>query len=91
MPRNGRVYAQCDYPQLELYTLAQCCVTRFGESKLAEALNSGMDPHLLVSSLIVGCSYTDAVQRYAAGDKEVKTARNAAKVANFRLSWRSRP
>lgn len=86
-PRSGYVYAQADYPQLELYTLAQCCVSYFTESKLADALNSGLDPHLQVASLIVKVSYDEA--KIALKDKthalhsKIKEARGAGKVANF--------
>jgi DNA polymerase-1 len=86
-PRPGYVYAQADFPQLELYTLAQCCVTWLGQSKLAEALNAGLDPHLLVGATIVGISYDDA-KRALKDSKhllhvQVKEARGAGKVANF--------
>lgn len=87
VPRPGKVFAQNDYPQLELYTLAQCCKTWVGESKLAEALNGGLDPHLQLAAIIVGMSYEDA--KIALKDSshprhnEVKEARGAAKVANF--------
>ncbi len=87
IPRPGFVFAEADYPQLELFTLAQCCVTRFGSSKLADALNAGLDPHLAVASIIVGTSYDDA--KKALKDKahplhkKVKEARGASKPANF--------
>jgi DNA polymerase-1 len=86
-PREGKVFAQADYPQLELFTLAQCCKTWLGASRLAEALNSGLDPHLQVAALIVGIPYDEA--KRALKDethpqhKQVKEARGAGKVANF--------
>jgi|SRR5579859_2241484 len=87
VPRPGKVYAQADYPQLELYTLAQCCKKWLGASKLADALNAGLDPHLQVAALIVGISYDEA--KKALKDKshplheKVKDARGAGKVLNF--------
>lgn len=81
VPRPGKVFAECDYPQLELYTLAQCCVSWLGQSKLAETLLSGKDPHLVVAATIVGCSYDEALRRIK--DPDVKRARKFAKIANF--------
>lgn len=83
VPREGRVFAQADYPQLELYTLAQCCVSWIGYSKLADALNAGLDPHLSVAAQILGISYEEAARRYELGDEAVDNARQVGKVANF--------
>ncbi len=83
VPRPGKVFAQADYPQLELYTLAQCCMTWFGFSDLAVSLNAGMDPHLELGSRIINLPYDEAMSRYKAGDEEVKNARNLGKVGNF--------
>ncbi len=80
-PRPGKVFAAADYPQLELYTLAQCCATWLGQSKLAEALNAGLDPHLAMAAQIVGCSYEEAASRIS--DEDIDNARQTAKVANF--------
>jgi DNA polymerase I len=81
VPRPGYVFAQADFPQLELYTLAQCCVTWVGWSKLADALNSGLDPHLQVASLILKITYEEAAKTKKTD--AVKDARGAGKVANF--------
>ncbi len=83
VPRPGKVFAQADYPQLELYTLAQCCASWLRQSKLADALNGGLDPHLAVAAHILNVTYTDAAARLEAGDDEVDRARQVAKVANF--------
>lgn len=83
VPRPGHVFGQADYPQLELYTLAQCCASWLKQSKLADALNNGLDPHLAVAAHIVGITYDAAKQRLEAGDDEVDRARQVAKVANF--------
>lgn len=82
-PREGKVFAQADYPQLELYTWAQCCMTRFGSSEMAKALNAGIDPHLALAAEIAGISYEEAMSRYLDGDDEIKNLRNLAKVGNF--------
>ena len=81
VPRPGKVFAAADYPQLELYTLAQCCVSWLGESKLADALNAGLDPHLAMAAQIVGCTYDAAKENI--DTPEVDNARQTAKVANF--------
>lgn len=83
IPRPGKVFAQCDYPQLELYTLAQCCMSWLGTSKLAEALNSGVDPHLMFAARVAGTTYPQAEALLAAGDKRIKRFRNFGKVFNF--------
>lgn len=83
VPRLGWVYAQADYPGLELKTLAQSCIDLLGSSTLAAAINSGVDPHLQLAASIAGTSLDDATARHHAGDKEIKQARKLAKVANF--------
>jgi DNA polymerase-1 len=81
VPRPGKVFIQADYPQLELYTLAQCCVSWLGHSALAVALNSGLDPHLAMAATIVGITYDEAKKNKKRDD--VDKARQTAKVANF--------
>ena len=83
VPRNGKVFAQADFSGLELHTLAQTCVTLFGQSHLAEVLNAGLDPHTAFAADLLGIAYAEAVERNDAGDKEVDNARQTAKVANF--------
>ncbi len=82
-PREGWVFASADYSQFELRTVSQLCITILGYSRLAEVLNSGLDPHLEIASRIVGCSYEDAKRRKKEGDAEINQARQAGKVANF--------
>ena len=89
--RPGMVLSSVDYEALELHTLAQACLTLLGKSKLAEALNNGVDPHLLLATefLLEGITYDEGKKirkdekhpRY----KEVVHARNMAKIANFGL------
>lgn len=83
VPRQGYVYAAADYSSFELRTLAQACIDLFGFSKLAEALNSGFDPHLEIARRLLGITYDDAAARLKAGDSEVDDARQVGKVANF--------
>jgi DNA polymerase-1 len=81
IPREGMLFAECDYPQLELYCLAQCCMSWLGRSKLADVLNSGLDPHLVVAARILGMTYEEAKKHKARPD--VDKARAFAKIANF--------
>ena len=89
--RPGTVFSSVDYEALELHTLAQACLTLVGKSKLAEALNEGVDPHLLlaVQFLLDGIIYDEGKKiRKDEGHprhKEVIHARNMAKIANFGL------
>ena len=83
VPRPGHLFAACDFPQLELYTWAQCCLFRFGHSKMAEALNAGMDPHLWYGSIILDTSYEDMLARYEASEQLVADIRQVSKIGNF--------
>jgi DNA polymerase-1 len=80
-PRDGYVFAQADFPQLELYALAQYCRSVFGFSKLADALNAGLDPHLAVAADIVKLPYEQAAAEIETD--AVDNARQTAKVFNF--------
>lgn len=82
VPRPGFVYCSVDYDTLELRTLAQVCLWLLGRSKLAEALNSGLDPHLLMAAeQFLHITYEEAVRRKK--EREVKDMRQLAKPANF--------
>ena len=83
VPRAGKVFLDADYDGLELRTLAQVCMHLFGYSKLADTLNSGKDPHLMVAAEILGISYDEAFRRNEAQDQDVDDARQTGKVANF--------
>ena len=81
--RDGYALVACDFSGAESHTLAQVCVDKFGQSKMADALNSGKDLHTWVAATILGCSYEEAVARINAGDPEAKAARQTSKPANF--------
>lgn len=83
VPRPGYVFGSADYEQMELRTVAQVCLAMFGQSRLAEALNAGIDPHLEMAARIVGIDYDEALARKRAGDADIDNARQVAKVANF--------
>lgn len=92
IPPRGRVFATADYAGAELCTLAQSCIDLLGRSRLADALNQGVDPHLLVASRILGKPYdlclavkkTDTAIEGITPDM-VSDARQTGKVANFGL------
>jgi len=81
VPRPGYVFLQADYEMLELRTLAQVCIKLFGRSALADALNAGLDPHLIVAAKILGMAYDEAKKHKKRPD--VDNARQVGKVFNF--------
>jgi DNA polymerase-1 len=81
IPRDGYWFCSVDYDTLELRALAQCFLWLFKESKMAEALNAGLDLHCVVAAQLMGVSYEEAVAQKGGGAG--KKARDVAKVANF--------
>jgi hypothetical protein len=81
VPREGKVFASADYDGLELRTMAQACVTLLGWSRLADALNTGKDPHLMMAAQILKISYEEAEARK--DEDEVDDARQLSKPGNF--------
>jgi DNA polymerase-1 len=81
VPRPGKVFAQADYPGLELRTLAQVCLDLFGHSALGDMLNAGKDPHLAFAATLLGISYDEAKENKKR--KDVDNARQVGKVFNF--------
>lgn len=71
VPRKGWVFANSDYDGMELRSSAQIAIWVTGASKLADALNSGMDPHVMLAATQHGFSYEDALALY----KEEKAAK----------------
>lgn len=69
--RPGHKFFIIDYSFIELCTLAQILYTNHKETKLMDAINSGLDPHTFTASEILGV------------DGTVKRNRNKAKVLNF--------
>lgn len=83
IPRTGNVFVPCDFDKAELVTIAEVCTQKVGWSKLAEALNDGLDPHLLIASQMLHITYQEALHRKK--DPDIKKARNMGKVGNFGL------
>lgn len=86
VPRKGKVFLDADYDGLELRTLAQACLKLVGHSKLAEVLNAGKDPHLILAAEMLSIPYAEAERLNDEGDARVDDARQTAKVANFGFS-----
>jgi len=81
IPSNGMVFVSCDYDVAELVSLAEVCYAWFGFSKLRDALNEGMDPHLHFAAQLLGITYEEALSRKE--EDEVDEARQRSKVCNF--------
>jgi DNA polymerase family A len=71
---------QIDYSVLELRTLAQICLRRYGKSVLADLFRQGIDPHKYTASLLLGITLDEFRQLPAA---EQKQARQRSKAVNF--------
>lgn len=88
----GMVFLSGDYPAIEMRTWAEDQMILFGQSKAAEYINAGFDPHLLMAAQLLGLSYDTAKARFDQGDKEVRAKRTAGKPINFGrmggLQWR---
>lgn len=83
VPRAGCLFAAADWSSIEMAALAQVCLDLFGVSRLADALNNGLDPHLAVAAQLLCVDYETAKANRAAGDARTKRARQLAKIANF--------
>ncbi len=84
VPRKGRILIGCDYPQLELYGLAQCCYSWLGHSALGEMLKSGIDPHTAFASKLAKCSYAEGkIRKDNELDDDFYKKRQVAKAFNF--------
>lgn len=83
IPRPGWVFVACDYSTLEMRTLAQRMIDLGYSHALAEAFIQGKDPHVIMTSEMLGLSYEVTDQRYKAGDKLVEDARQGNKITNY--------
>lgn len=73
---TGYYFLAIDYSAVELRTLAQVCLDRFGFSKLAEVFQAGGDPHTHTAKMLVP-NFDEL------GKVDQKAARQKAKVINF--------
>lgn len=56
VPARDHWLLSIDYGTLELRTLAQTCLTRFGKSVLAKVFKAGGDPHIHTARMVLGLS-----------------------------------
>jgi DNA polymerase I len=82
-PRPGHVWCSVDYSAIELSTLAQVCLWAVGFSKLAEAINEGVDPHSLFAARLGNEDYEAFRRRVDSEDAEARDLRQMTKAANF--------
>lgn len=82
-PRDGTDFCFIDLDTAELRAFAQVCINLGIPSRMAQALNAGADPHVILASSLMRISYEEALRRHNEGDPEVTAKRQTAKSANF--------
>lgn len=85
IPSKGRWFIFADYHVAEMCGLAQTLLDKYGQSAMADLLREGKDPHKVVGADILGISYKEFCDKYAAGDPLMKRTRTLSKVPNFGL------
>lgn len=83
IPRPGNVFVSVDYNQVELCALAEVCLTRYGQSKMADDINAGVDLHSRLGAKLAGVSYEDFRVGLKAGNKHYAAMRQVSKPVNF--------
>lgn len=81
--RPGYVFSSEDYTAGELVTLAQNCLWFVGYSKLAEALNRGIDVHTALAGTLCGKPYDVMIAAKKAKEKWLDDLRQVGKKSNF--------
>ncbi len=81
--RPGYVLSSEDYTAGELVTHAWSCLKLVGYSRLAEALNGGLDAHLALAGTMLGKPYEEMLRLKKLGEAIANDNRQAAKAANF--------
>ncbi len=83
IPNTGFVFSSEDYTAGELVTLAQNCLWFVKYSKLAEALNRGIDVHTALAGTFCGKPYDVMMKAKAAKEKWLDDLRQVGKKSNF--------
>jgi DNA polymerase I-like protein with 3'-5' exonuclease and polymerase domains len=87
IPQPGNIFCTVDYSSIELRAFAQVQLDWYGNSRLAEAFQRGVDPHLQFGASLIGMELELAKEALKDDThpehKEVKEARQFAKIANF--------
>lgn len=73
IPRPNHKFLVADYATIELCALAQTCISLFGQSRMADLINDGVDLHRWFASVLLG----------KALDQVTKEERTYAKACNF--------
>lgn len=78
VPASDHVFLSIDYSAIELRTLAAVCERRFGQSRLADIIRQGIDPHAFTAAMFEGIS----LEKFGV-HPERKILRQRAKALNF--------
>lgn len=81
--RLGRLLSTQDYEGSELIAHAQSCLWIVGASRLAQALNAGLNAHLSLACQVLAVLYEEAQRRYKSGEQLVIDVRQICKPGNF--------
>jgi DNA polymerase I len=82
VPRPGFLFCSVDYDTFELRTWAQVCLWAVGQSRLAEVLNTGRDPHIELGASLARVSKEEGY-RLVKDEAWKKEYRQPAKAGNF--------
>lgn len=83
IPNTGWVFSSEDYAAGELVTLGDACLRVVGHSRLADALNGGLDPHLALAGTFCNKDYPVMEAAKKAKEKWLDPLRQVAKKSNF--------
>ena len=83
VPRPGHVLFIIDFAALELRTLAAVCLKRYGESRLAEVFQQGIDAHTYAYCEINGMTLNEFAKWKKRDPDAAKAARNKIKPISF--------
>lgn len=83
IPKSPATHYFCsiDFNSDEMVSFAQAELDMTGKSLLAEALNSGKDPHCMFAAVLLDCSYEEVLANKKHG--KYKEARQIAKAFDF--------
>lgn len=83
IPNTGWVFSSEDYAAGELVTLSNACLEVVGWSKMADALNAGLDPHLALAGTFCNKDYKVMEAAKKAKEPWLDPLRQVGKKTNF--------
>jgi hypothetical protein len=83
VPSEGHFLMTIDYSFIELVTLAATLLCRYGASKLAEVIGSGVDPHCHTAAMLMGLSSEEFLELKSEDPDRFREWRSWAKPINF--------